>query len=57
MLVQGKRAGRLKVYACSVTTGLLGIRREGLAEYVDDVVGTATFLSKAKDSDVGLFIS
>jgi len=53
----GKKTGRLKVYACSTTMGLLGIKDEDLIEYVDDVVGAASFLNKAKDSDINLFIS
>ncbi|MEM2341724.1 MAG: DsrE/DsrF/DrsH-like family protein [Candidatus Bathyarchaeia archaeon] len=57
ILEQGKKTGRLKIYACSTTMNLLGIKAEDLVEYVDDVVGAATFLSKAKDSDINLFIS
>ena len=57
MLKQGKKTGKLKVYACSATMKLLGIREEDLIEDVDEVVGAATFLSKAKDSEVNLFIS
>jgi len=57
ILEQGKKTGRLKVYACSTTMGLLGIKDEDLIEYVDDVVGAASFLNKAKDSDINLFIS
>jgi peroxiredoxin family protein len=57
VLEQGKKSGRLKVYACSTTMGLLGIKEEDLIEDVDEVVGAATFLSKAKDSDINFFIS
>jgi|GEM_PF-307663 len=59
VLEQGKKTGRLKVYACSTTMGLLGIKEEDLIEDVDvdEVVGAATFLSKAKDSDINFFIS
>jgi len=57
ILEQGKKTGRLKIYACSTTMSLLGIKAEDLMEYVDDVVGAATFLSRAKDSDINLFIS
>ncbi len=57
ILEQGKKTGRLKVYACSATMSFLGVKTEDLVEYVDGVVGAASFLSKAKDSDINLFIS
>ncbi|MCX8204989.1 MAG: DsrE/DsrF/DrsH-like family protein [Candidatus Nezhaarchaeota archaeon] len=57
VLEQGRRTGRLRVYACSATMELLGVKPEDLAECVDSVVGAAYFLSRAKDSDVALFIS
>lgn len=57
VLEQGKRTGRLKVYACSTTMNLLNVKTEDLVEYVDEVVGAASFLGKAKDSDINLFIS
>lgn len=57
VLEQGKKTGRLKVYACSTTMGLLGIKDVDLVEDVDEIVGAAYFLSKAKDSDINLFIS
>ena len=57
VLEQGKKTGRLKVYACSTTMDLLRVKTEGLMDYVDDTVGAAYFLNKAKDSDINLFIS
>ncbi|MEM2961260.1 MAG: DsrE/DsrF/DrsH-like family protein [Candidatus Bathyarchaeia archaeon] len=57
VLKQGKKTGRLKVYACSTTMSLLGVKTENLVEHVDEIVGAASFLSKAKDSDINLFIS
>lgn len=57
VLEQGKKTGRLKVYACSTTMGLLRVKPEDLVEHVDEVVGASTFLSRAKDSDINLFIS
>jgi peroxiredoxin family protein len=57
VLKQGRKTGKLKVYACSTTMGLLGIKEEDLIEDVDEIVGAATFLSKAKDSDINFFIS
>ena len=57
VLDQGKKTGKLKIYACSTTMSLLGIKREDLREFVDEIVGAAYFLGKAKYSDVNLFIS
>ncbi len=57
ILEQGKKTGRLRIYACSTTMSLLGMRTEDLVEYVDEVVGAATFLSRARNSDINLFIS
>ncbi len=57
VLEQGKKTGKLKIYACSTTMDFLGLKVEDLVDYVDEVVGAASFLSKAKDSDITLFIS
>ncbi len=57
ILEQGKKTGKLKIYACSTTMNFLGVKTEDLVAYVDEVVGAASFLSKAKDSDINLFIS
>lgn len=57
ILEQGRATGRLKVYACSTTFGLLGFEENALESFVDDVIGAATFLGKAKDADITLFIS
>lgn len=57
ILEQGKKTGRLKIYACSTTMGLLGVKPEDLIDHVDEVAGASTFLSRAKDSDINLFIS
>lgn len=57
VLEQGRKTGRLRVYACSTTMGLLGVKNEDLIEDVDGIVGAASFLNKARDSDINLFIS
>ncbi|MCS7139345.1 MAG: DsrE/DsrF/DrsH-like family protein [Candidatus Nezhaarchaeota archaeon] len=56
LLREGKKTGKLKVYACSATMSLLGLKAEDLEDYVDEVVGAVTFLSRAKDSEINLFI-
>jgi peroxiredoxin family protein len=57
VLEQGKKTGRVRIYACSATLGLFGMKPEDLEGFVDDVAGASTFLARAKDSDVNLFIS
>jgi peroxiredoxin family protein len=48
--------GNIKIYACSTTMEILGVAKEDLIPEVDDIVGAASFLSIALDSDVQLFI-
>jgi peroxiredoxin family protein len=57
VLEQGRKTGRIHIYACSTTLGLFGMKPEDLESFVDDIAGAATFLSKAKDAEVNLFIS
>ncbi|MBS7651619.1 MAG: DsrE/DsrF/DrsH-like family protein [Candidatus Bathyarchaeia archaeon] len=57
VLEEGKKTGRLRVYACSTTMGLFNLNPGDLVEIVDDVVGAAYFLGRAKESEVNLFIS
>jgi len=49
--------GNVRIYACSTTMEMFGIKdKSDLADFVDDVVGAATFLERAKDAAVTLFI-
>ncbi|MDD1674043.1 MAG: DsrE/DsrF/DrsH-like family protein [Methanomicrobiales archaeon] len=57
VLDQGVSTGKIRIYACSTSLGMFGLKLEDLESYVDSIVGAATFLSKAKDADVTLFIS
>ncbi|MEM0453327.1 MAG: DsrE/DsrF/DrsH-like family protein [Sulfolobales archaeon] len=57
LIMHGKKSGKLKIYACSTTMSLLNIKTNDLVDYVDGVVGAATFLNSAKDSNITLFIS
>jgi peroxiredoxin family protein len=57
VLTQGVSTGKIRIYACSASLGMFGLKQEDLEGYVDSIVGAATFLSKAKDSNVSLFIS
>jgi peroxiredoxin family protein len=57
VLEQGFATGRIRIYACSTSLGMFGLKKEDLESFVDSIAGAATFLSKAKDSNVSLFIS
>jgi len=57
LLRQAKAMGNVKIYACSTTTELFGIKdKSDLADFVDDIVGAATYLERAKDAAITLFI-
>ncbi len=51
-----KEIGDVKVYACSMTLELFDMKLEDLESIVDDVTGVATFVERAKDGKVTLFI-
>lgn len=51
-----KEVGEVKVYACSMTMELFGIKKEDLESIVDDVTGVATFVERAGEGRVTLFI-
>ncbi|MEM0373514.1 MAG: DsrE/DsrF/DrsH-like family protein [Sulfolobaceae archaeon] len=55
LIRQAKEIGEVKVYACSTTMEFFGVKREDLADFVDDVVGAATFLDRA-EGGITLFI-
>lgn len=51
-----KEIGDVKIYACSMTMELFGIKLEDLEPIVDDVAGVATFVERASEGRVTLFI-
>jgi len=57
LLKKAKESGNVKIFACSTTLNIFGIKKDDLETFVDEIVGAATFLSKAKDSEVNLFMS
>jgi peroxiredoxin family protein len=57
VLEQGVATGRVRIYACSSSLGMFGMTAGDLEEYVDSVAGAATFLGRAKDAEVTLFVS
>jgi peroxiredoxin family protein len=48
--------GHVKIYACSATMELFGMHLEDLEDVVDEVTGVATFVDRAKDADISMFI-
>jgi len=51
-----KEVGDVKVYACSMTMELFGMKLEDLEPIVEDVTGVATFVESAKEGKITLFI-
>ena len=56
MLKRMKSSGLLKIYACTPTMEMFGIKKEDLIPEVDELAGAATFLNVAANADVTLFI-
>ncbi|MGB9135147.1 MAG: DsrE/DsrF/DrsH-like family protein [Candidatus Bathyarchaeia archaeon] len=56
MLKRLKQSGMLKIYACSPSMEMFGIKKENLIPEVDEIAGAATFLEVAADADITLFI-
>ena len=56
MLDMCRDTENVKIYACSTTMEMMGVKKEDLIPEVDEIVGAATFLDIAMDADVQLFI-
>jgi len=48
--------GEVKIYACSMTMELFDMKLADLEPIVTDVTGVATFVERAKDGRITLFI-
>lgn len=55
-LVGAKEVGDVKVYACSMTMELFDMKLSDLEPIVDEVTGVATFIERAKEGRITLFI-
>ena len=55
-LKKAKEIGNVKVHACAMTYDLMSMKKEDLADIVDDVIGVGEFMDMAKDAKVNLFI-
>jgi len=56
MLKRLKQSGLFKIYACSPSMEMFGVKREDLISEVDEIAGAATFLEIAAEADITLFI-
>jgi peroxiredoxin family protein len=56
MLKRLKDSGLMKLYACSPTMEMFGIKKEDLIPEVDKIIGAATFLEIASQAGITLFI-
>ena len=56
MLKRLKQSGMLKVYACSPSMEMFGIKKENLIPEVDEIAGAAAFLEIAASADITLVI-
>jgi peroxiredoxin family protein len=56
LLKRMKASGLLKIYACTPTMEMFGIKREDLIPEVDELAGAATFLNVAADADVQILV-
>jgi peroxiredoxin family protein len=56
MLKRLKQSGLFKIYACSPTMEMFGVKREDLIPEVDEIAGAASFLEVAAEADITLFI-
>lgn len=56
MLKRIKQSGQCKIYACTPTMEMFGVKKDNLVPEVDSMVGAATFLNIAADADITLFI-
>lgn len=56
MLKRLRQSGKLKIYACSPSMKMFGIKKEDLIPEVDEIAGAATFLEIASKADTTLFI-
>ncbi len=55
-LIGAKEVGDVKIFACSMTMELFDMKLEDLEPIVDEVTGVATFVERAKEGKITLFI-
>ncbi len=55
-LKKAKEVGNVRVHACAMTYDLMSMKKEELADIVDDVIAVGEFVDIAKDAKFTLFI-
>ena len=55
MIINAKKTGKLKIFACTTTMGLFKVSKDDIRDFVDDFAGAVTFLDRSKNSDINLF--
>ncbi|MEM4545487.1 MAG: DsrE/DsrF/DrsH-like family protein [Nitrososphaerota archaeon] len=56
ILKKAKELGNVRVHTCAMTFDLMEMKKEDLADFVDDVVAVGEFINIAKDAKITLFI-
>jgi peroxiredoxin family protein len=51
-----KASGLLKIYACSPTMEMFGVKKSDLIPEVDEIAGAAAFLDIASEADITLLV-
>ena len=51
-----REIGDVHIYACSATMELFGLKLDELESVVDEVTGVATFVERARDAKISMFI-
>jgi len=56
MLKRMKATGLLKIYACSPTMEMFGVKKEDLTPEVDQIAGVAAFLGLASTAETTILV-
>ena len=56
ILEMAKSLGELRIYACSQSMEVLGLKQDDLDPLVDGVTGVATFVDRTRSADVTYFV-
>jgi peroxiredoxin family protein len=51
-----REIGEVRIFACSATMELFDTKLDDLEDMVDDITDVASFIDRAKDADISLFI-
>ena len=55
-LKRAKEVGNVRIHACAMTYDLMGMKKEDLADIVDDVMAVGEFIDIAREAKFTLFI-